>query len=256
LETFGVVYCATNNPLYLKAAITSAIALHKLNRYIPVTIFFDDGFKPGLHLTQQLRYYKINLVRITLLGGEYRSREAKTTLSLITPYENTLYLDADVFPVKPIPEICGFLEGHDVAMVRDQKPTLGECNHIDPAEIAFTLTREGITPNSIQYNGGVILWRKNAATDLFFEQWHKEWSIFQKHDQAAQIRAIAKTGISIAEMPVEYNTPPFRFGLKNLEHEGTKLLHLWGGQINSGSFFTIVKSRNPEISWLVNELLT
>lgn len=255
METFGVVYCATNNPLYLKAAITSAIALHKLNRDIPITIFFDDRLKPGLFLTQQLRYYKINLVRIALLGGEYRSREAKTNLGLITPYENTLYLDADIFPVNPVPEIWNFLGENDIAMVRDLNPTLAECDHVAPSEIAFTLTREGITPNSIQYNTGVMLWRKNAATDLFFEQWNKEWLIFQKHDQVAQIRAIAKTGISITKMPVEYNTPP-PFGLKNLEHEGTKFVHHWGGQINSGNFFTIVKSRNPEISWLVNELLT
>ena len=254
-EQLGVVYCATGSFQHLQAALTSAIAFHQLNPAIPITVFTDSALTRNDFFRQHLRRYNVTVLEARVLQGSFMSRELKINMGRLSPYEITLYLDSDILPLQPVPEITTFLKDKDLALVVDSNATLGQSDHTDRAEIEMA-TSLGIPLTATQYNGGVLLWRVGIETAGFFSAWRKEWSKLQKHDQVALIRAIAITGIEVAEMPIEYNTPPPTRDFQIIPESGeTRLMHCWGGQIMTGEFFRKARVKTPSAFTLAEQLV-
>jgi hypothetical protein len=267
----GVLYCATSNSAYLESALISAIALRQLEQNIPISILSDYPSFKDLPLND----YRINPILLPPLpldnDESLSSRKIKIHLSTLSPYKETLYLDADIIPLKPIKELWNYLSQGDIAMTIDTFPTLALCYHISQEEKNYTLERlEGSTT---QFNSGVILWRKTIQTQLLFEQWYKEWLIFKKHDQLALIRAIHDTQSSITILPSIYNISPvdaasmitqkpvaelFHGQAITQDHQiesipmlkqknDVCLLHCWDQLVPSGKFCQIAQEFYPDI---------
>jgi hypothetical protein len=236
----GVIYCATGSVAYLEAALISAIALHQLDPDLPITLISD---LPSVNLIP-LQRYGITPRLLTseeLHGpGSFASRSIKTRLGSFTPYEETLYIDADVLPLRSLSQLWDHLDRGDWGMVPDLMPRLELCNHVAIEEKNYTLCQlPGSTP---QFNGGVLLWRKNAMTQAVFQQWHREWLRFQKHDQLALMRAIDLTQLPVVTLPATYNISPIDAPLQD---QPVYLLHCWGGQVGAGKFPHIARQYCP-----------
>jgi lipopolysaccharide biosynthesis glycosyltransferase len=246
----GVIYMATNsNKLYLESALISAIALRKLEPDLPIILMSDYRLDLVSLEEYRISHHFIKPFSDITSSDLFFSRFLKTKLTKISPFEETLYLDADVLPLKPIGELWSYLAHHDIGMVLDPCPTVDQCQHIDSEEIKYTLDR--VPRNTVQYNAGVILWRKSAQTEALFDLWEEEWRIFRRHDQLALVRAIDRSGIKIIKLPIEYNTPP----IKGVQQRIATLLHCWGGIVPRGRFPDIARVFYPELVEEVKDLL-
>jgi Glycosyl transferase family 8 len=245
MKNRGVIYCAVANNLYLQAALISAIALRQLEPEIPITIISDLPLLKILPLSD----YRIALnfieSNITCDNSYFSSRDIKTRLSTFSPYEETLFLDADVLPLMPIAPIWDYLSDTDLAMVVDRTPTVSLCDHISQAEKKYTL--QFLPGSTTQFNSGVILWRDNLQTQTLFQQWHEEWRQFQKHDQLALVRAIHSTHAFVASLPQIYNIVPYDAEPLLSQKHDVSLLHCCGGLVLSGEYLQIAQRFYPQI---------
>ncbi|WP_017651711.1 glycosyltransferase [Fortiea contorta] len=266
----GVLYCAVSNTAYLEAALISAIALRQLEPNIPITLLCDY---PSLKLLP-LNDYGITarFIEANELNhhSSFSSREIKTRLSIFSPYKETLFLDADILPLKPIRELWDYLAQGDMAMVLDRAPILALCTHISPEEKNYTL--EYLPETTNHFNSGVIVWRDNIQTRFLFQQWYQEWLRFKKQDQLALVRAIHRTQFSVTKLPNIYNIDPIDAASMTTEKSVAMLfeqnfsqthqinaasmlkqkhdvclLHCWGGLVASGKFRQIAQEFYPHI---------
>jgi Glycosyl transferase family 8 len=238
----GVLYCAMGNGAYLEAALIGAISLRQLEPNIPITLISDHPLLKILSLED----YEINprFIQADELNvcGSFSSREVKTRLSTFSPYTETLFLDADIIPLKPLSLLWNYLLQGDMAMALDRLPKLDLCDHISQEEKSYTL--QYLPGNTVHFNSGVILWRKNPKTQELFHLWHQEWLKFKKQDQLALIRAINSSQIPITKLPCNYNISPRDAASMLVD---ASFLHCWGGTVLSGQFRQIAQGFYPNI---------
>lgn len=251
----GVVYCATTQPVYLEAALISSIALRQLNPEIPITIFCDPALELFASSTLQdlLQTYGINVIELSIEGDAFLSRSVKTRLNQLSPYQETLYIDSDMLPLKSISSVWDYLDQSDMAMVRDRLPTLAQCDHVAQVEIDYTLKL--LPGDTHHFNSGLMVWRNNEATQSLFKRWQDEWLVFQRHDQLALVRAIAAENFVVSQMPVNYNTSPRDATPVLLPKNEVYLLHCWGGQVASGDYLKVALQFHPKVVAIVKALL-
>ncbi len=246
----GAIYCATDHLIYLEAALISAIAFRQLNPMIPVTILCDRPLAAQIALPENgMTIIAIN----SAPGSNFQSRQLKTQLASLSPYTETLYIDSDILPLKPIAPIWDYLAQSDMAMAHDRLPTIGECDHVALVEREYTLA--ALPASTTHYNSGVMLWRDTPAIQQLFQQWQQEWGQFQKQDQLAFVRALAQLPLPIAQLPVNYNTSPIDAAPVLLPRNEVYFLHCWGGQVASGEYRRIAQGFYPAIVEAVTELL-
>jgi hypothetical protein len=248
MNSRGVIYCATTSICYLEAALISAMALRHQEPDLSITLISDHPLLellPLEHYGITPRFLKVNEID----NSPYLSRYIKTSLNTLSPYQETLFLDADILPLQPISELWDHLSSSDFAMVADRLPTLDLCDHIAEEEKAYTLKQ--LPKETVQFNSGVMLWRDTAATQTLFQQWHQEWQKFQKHDQLALMRAIATTQISVTKLPNRYNTSPRDSASVLFDKQSVHLLHCWGGMVGSGKFRQFAQTFYPDIANIV-----
>jgi len=191
----GFVYVATD-PDYTAMALESIRSLRRFWKG-PIALFTDQNLT-GQHLDVD----GVIVRRVPPAPG-LASREIKLRLSSITPFEHSIYLDADTQVVAPVDELvalasrCTFAAALDIE--RDARKQLRRPG--DAEELAITLRETSGVPF---YNGGVIAFDKRKARPLFI-RWLREWRRFRTFDQPALQRTLAATGIRPTTVPVLFN---------------------------------------------------
>ena len=135
----------------------------------------------------------------------------KPFLYQYTPFEYNLYLDADTEAYGDVSLGLKFLDEHDLCIahsrrwyVEDQYRDEGVSGpewDIPKKERDYTTQVLGKPRNKL-INSGVIFFRKNEATEVFFKEWFQEWKRFSHWDE------------QLAFLRTEHNLP------------NTKILHL------------------------------
>jgi hypothetical protein len=249
----GVVYLAVNHHSYLEAALISAVALRAQAAHIPIIIISN---LPSLnHLP--LDRYAITPRCVgspTLSSSLGLSRWLKTQINAYSPYEETLFLDADILPLDDLSSLWPYLDQADMAMAADRMPEIGRCDHIAQAEVEFTLER--LAPHTMHFNSGVMLWRRTPTTQALFTQWHREWQRFGQQDQLALARALDLTQTTVQPLPQGYNLSPRDAEPLIKRGEPVHLLHCWGGKVANGRFKKLAKRFCPEAVNAVDQIFT
>lgn len=183
----GIVYIATGDPYYLLLTAASIISLRDTGYRGPITVFSDLP-------ARRLRSLGVHVTKVSPPQNARKpSRWVKTQLAKLTPYQQTLFLDADTVVHKPFTLLWNALAKHDIALGRDRNPTLGAVNHATQDELRYT---RGLYPSATaHYNSGILLWKQTPAARRLFAAWHKEWTRFGDIDQLALIRALAQTRV-------------------------------------------------------------
>lgn len=247
----GVVYLAVNHPSYLEAALISAIALRDHEATLPITIFSNVPELDDLCLDR----YDIDRRWLDLPASTPSlglSRRLKTQLNTHSPYGETLFLDADILPMVGLADLWAYLDRGDMAMAADRMAEIGQCDHVAPEEIAFTLAQ--LAPETRHFNSGVVLWRRTAATDDLFTAWQHEWQRFGQQDQLALARAIHTTQTPVVQLPYRYNISPRDAEPLIKRGEAIHLLHCWGGKVASGRFKKLARRYCPQAVGAVDEI--
>jgi hypothetical protein len=239
----GIIYLAVQQQEYLEAALISAITLRQQAPQIPITIVSD---------LYDLKYLDLNkfglrgklVTTSPNLSGLARSRSLKTQINTYSPYQETLFLDADILPVGNIAGIWSYLEQADLAMACDRLPEIWLCDHVAPPEKEFTL--DCLPTHTTHFNSGVMLWRRTPETTRLFSLWHQEWQRFQQQDQLALARAICLSQTPINVIPNSYNISPRDAEPLIKQGKTIHLLHCWGGKVTQGHFKKLARRFCPE----------
>jgi len=172
----GVIYIATNQRA-LNEANTSAELLRGDYRIIGTDWKDSGAIPPGLNPEQASRWYKTNLYN--------QSR-----------YKYTLYLDADTRPRGDYRWMFQALASGWDLLISFSAQQADECLwHISEDEREFTYQSIGYVP--LQWQCGVMAFRKHARVRRLFELWHTEWNIYRGQDQAAFLRALYQQPVKL-----------------------------------------------------------
>lgn len=124
------------------------------------------------------------------------ARWAKLHFNTLSPYDCTLYLDADTRPYQDVS--VGFhilADGWEVAIAPSSQQGDAFLWHCSEADREATIESYWIRPLALQ--AGVMFVRRCKETDRLFEVWREEWQVFRSQDQGALLRALARVPVRI-----------------------------------------------------------
>lgn len=148
--------------------------------------------------------YKVDLD--SSIEPEIKSIKVKKIESLRNlPDGEFLFLDSDTFIVEPFWEIFSYLNYFDIGVCFDNW-RMGER-----------------TPGIPSYNSGVVVFRSNDKTRLFFDKWREEYLTNESiPDQYTFNQLLVKSDLRYVTMPPEYN---FRAEELHLAAGHVKIIH-------------------------------
>lgn len=189
----GIVYIAYGEKA-LKCVRNAIQILRRFNTRLPVCVISEEKV-PGCDMWIQHKD--------TDLGA----RAIKTRVYFLTPFDRTLYMDADTEVVCDPGPMFKLLESVDLVMGQDpvrifKNNSWGE---LDQREVQATI-KETDGGEMLYYNSGVILFGKNERVEALMRKWHIEWKRWKKQDQPALFRALYQCPVRIATMRNAFNT--------------------------------------------------
>jgi hypothetical protein len=137
-------------------------------------------------------------------GTQFMAGRVKPLLAGLTPFEQTLYVDADTEFMNTPEHGYRLLERWDVVVAETETRSL--LNGIaGAAECQWSSNHYG-TPYLAYHNSGMVFWRKNEGTDKLFKLWAEEWQRFSGWDeQAALLRALMRWDGLFLTVPYSWN---------------------------------------------------
>lgn len=222
-ETIGIIYMAFGEKAG-KAVQRSVATLKRIGYSYPVCVVGDkpvDGFEfvkwegeSPFDPTQKKNFM-------------FRAGRIKPKLYDLSPFDRTLYIDADTEYLQDIYPGFEMLDKYDLVATQEYL-TVGELYNkflagweINIEERAQTI-KEGIPATDRFVNSGVIFFRKSDANQKLFTEWHRQWMRFQQWDeQLALMRAIQHS----AMLNVEYLDPLWN---DPQVHNNTVIFHNYG----------------------------
>jgi len=131
-------------------------------------------------------------------------RWAKVNLDRISPYDQTLYIDADTRVHGDL--MAGFAildDGWDIAITTSENQGADWLWHVGDKDRAATGQMMGF--QSVQLQGGLFYFAKNERVSAFFTEWRKEWERFRGQDQGALLRAMYASPVRVWLLGRDYN---------------------------------------------------
>lgn len=122
-------------------------------------------------------------------------RVAKLKCDELAPadWRYVLYLDADTELVGDVSYLFQVLQdGWEFVICKDNNKygIVGEMKRPDNLDECVETWEKLGGQELLQYNGGMMAYRRNANTRRFFESWQSEWQKYGKRDQGALLRAL------------------------------------------------------------------
>lgn len=135
------------------------------------------------------------------------ARALKTRMYELSPFAETLYLDADTVLLASPDAGYKLLGAVDVVMAQDVVRNFADQRwpHLVAAEKAATLAEIG-SAHHMYFNSGVVFFGRSPRLKTFMRAWHEEWSRWRQHDQMALLRALHRSPVRIAPIREVWNT--------------------------------------------------
>lgn len=188
----GVLYVATGDE-YVTAATNSARSFKNSMPEIPVAIATDAS--SNLNIFDQI---------IHLENPEYDYVD-KINGMLKSPFERTVFLDADTHVNAPFPELFNILDQFDIAAA------IAAYGHQPPNEVHGEAIPFQQPPSFPIYNTGVISYRNSTKLKEFFQEWQKMYSGAHElghrnfTDQESFADRLYHSNLRLATLTQEYN---------------------------------------------------
>lgn len=246
MSEFGLVYCVTG-AAYAQAAVLSYLSM-PLD--LPVCWICDDA---AAHYVEGAIGESAGDIEVPDVSPELEGYQVSRYLKLVeapslSPFGTSLYVDCDTLcpqaalNVPLLQMLANF--GHGFGLAINRGSTLeGASAHISPEELSYTA--QLVPPNSIQFNGGVILWRSGGEASAIFDHWWDEYQRFGQADQAALTRSLQIRGQQVFELPQQFNFPSSLLNEAAWQIVDPQIVHCAGGMVESGQFLKWAQSIAP-----------
>lgn len=146
------------------------------------------------------RRWPVTVIGETLRGVYFddrdsRGRWAKLNLDSLSPYDYTLYLDADTRTHGDLSAGFRLLhDGWDLALTASGNQDGRAFWHVGTDERAATIAEVGA---GIQLQAGVFFFARNRRVMDFFACWRDEWQRWSGNDQASLVRALWRVPLKL-----------------------------------------------------------
>lgn len=145
---------------------------------------------------------------------QFRAGRVKPKLYQVTPFERTMYIDADTEFIADISTAFELLDTYDIAIANEML-TIGKLYNknlagweINIIERDATIAELG-TPDIFFLNSGVMFFRKNPTVARLMDEWSRQWIRWQQWDeQLALMRALNNVPEArLKVLSVDWNHP-------------------------------------------------
>jgi len=136
--------------------------------------------------------------------GQFMAGRIKPLLYELSPFKQSLYIDADSTFVASPDFAFKLLDRWDFILAETENRSLID-TIAGPGETTWTAEWLG-TPHLLYHNSGMLFWRKNEAVKELFDLWSEEWLRFQNWDeQVALLRALLRSKAIYCHVPYIWN---------------------------------------------------
>ena len=202
----GVVYMAWGE----NAIRQTKESIHSLHQFCPemeVLVLGDletqEAFSTGSHVSS-LRMTEDPFCENGARGYKFMAGRIKPLIAKLTPFEHTLYVDADTKFVRSPQVGFDLLDRWDLVVAETPNRSLKE-GLADYKECTDSAAYLG-SPYILYHNSGMIFWRRNERTLKLFELWSEEWLKYQNWDeQVALLRALMRSEVLFLTVPYTWN---------------------------------------------------
>jgi hypothetical protein len=233
VSTRGVLYILIGKrPLYVNAVRRAATSLKRVMPDLPIALV-SDGEIDG-PFDHRIRIAESDPAKIA--PGDFPCR-AKVIGMKQTPFEHTIYLDADTSVLADLGEVFELLDGFDAALAHAQGRV---AHHFDDVPEAFP-----------EFNCGVIAYRNTPFVQSFLDEWLREYDVLAplhpwNQDQPSFRRLAYRTpGLRIATLTSEFNR---KFDTAGYVKGQVRVLHGWpleGGYGRVEEAVAVAGAENP-----------
>ena len=182
----GVIYVSTGEK-YVEMTARSARSLKTHCPNLPIHIFTDRDISSYGCFDSS-----------TIISDPKRRYGAKVDYFHETPYQNTLFLDADTRVCEDISDMFDLLDRFDIAIAHAFERARQWYKYNGPAPKIFS-----------PLNSGVILYKKTDPVVEFFKSWQKAYHEDGRvADQMTLREQLWESDINLLVLPPEYNIRP------------------------------------------------
>lgn len=183
MKNKGCIYIATGE-IYTKMSLASAKSLKKHNPNLEVHLFTDQHDINSPHIDG-----------LTLISNpHYRS---KVDYIHQSPFDQTLYLDADTFVLTDLMDLFELLDRFDIALTHNRFRNLPIC---------LQTWKNPVPKPFPQFNSGVILFQKSPTVIDFLKGWQSAFhQAGFKLDQVTLRELLWQSSLRPYVLPPEYN---------------------------------------------------
>lgn len=186
-----------------------------LERGILYIVFNESFVKEMLNSARSVRIHNPDLKICVMSNFEFESDDvdyyikikpnhirAKVDFICHSPFKETLYLDSDTIINKNIEDTFDVLKKFDIAGIHDFARKR--------EKYAKKIPKYDAIPYSFsEINGGVMCWKHNDATRVFFSMWqalfYEYFHITNGWDQVSLRIALWESDVRLIHLPIEYN---------------------------------------------------
>ena len=191
----GVVYVAYGEQAIVQVRL-SIRGMREHNPGLPICVISDAALERiGREAPPEFIYHE---------DTDIGARWPKLNVDKLTPFENTLYIDADTRIAGNIERPFELLEaGWELCACPTSYQGIEAHGHVNAEERAATFEEVGTHAQVIQ--AGVMYFRRCSAIHKLFATWRAEWKRWEDQDQAALVRALAKRPVKLRTLSRDYN---------------------------------------------------
>ena len=135
------------------------------------------------------------------------ARNIKTRIYSLSPFEKTLFLDADTEVLADPQHGFDLLDCVDMVIGQDGIQVFNQNQHPHMVHEEMIATKKETGGGEFSYyNTGVMFFRRNERMRILMQIWHAEWTRWMRQDQPAMFRAMLSNPVRIASMRNSWNT--------------------------------------------------
>jgi hypothetical protein len=204
----GAIYIVTQDARYIDPVCVSAERLKTVMPDLPITVF------------SQFPVDSSCFDKVIRVEGSSDGFYDRTKLIRESPFERTIFVDADVYVAEAFPELFSLLDGFDCAATHEE--------YLD-TDWYHSYPRPDIPTSFPEFNTGILLYRSSAPVDRMLVKWAELYQQFIEENPKVAIndrpffRAAAyETDVRIATLTREYNC---KFRGRGYLNGPVKILH-------------------------------
>ena len=155
----GYLTLATGRPAFLELDVDMALSLRQ-HTGLPIGVACDEGLAALARERYAAAFDRVTILPERFLGGRTR----KFGVAEATPFDETVFIDADCIVLKSVDELFDSLDGCDLAFLGSQLTEEQDHNH-HGFSTRWLMRKFGLA-SYLKTNSGVFCFRKKPAIEV------------------------------------------------------------------------------------------